>query len=129
MIKGDIRKLDFEDESMSFVYSYNTIFHMKKSDIGVAMEEIKRVLKPEGLCLVNFLSIYDEGYGEGKELNKGEYLQMERGAKVIHSYLDLEEGEKYFEGLNILFKESRILERMYEGKKIRQAYVDYILCK
>nr|WP_238476051.1 methyltransferase domain-containing protein [Clostridium manihotivorum] len=121
--------MDFEDESMSFVYSYNTIFHMKKSDIGVAMEEIKRVLKPEGLCLVNFLSIYDEGYGEGKELNKGEYLQMERGAKVIHSYLDLEEGEKYFEGLNILFKESRILERMYEGKKIRQAYVDYILCK
>jgi SAM-dependent methyltransferase len=129
ILKGDIRKLPFDDESISFVYSYNTIFHMKKDDIMVAVQEIRRVLIPKGLCLVNFLSIFDEGYGEGEEIGEGEYIQLERGASVIHSYLKLEEGEKYFKGLNILFKESRILERIHEGKKIKQAYVDYILQK
>lgn len=127
--KGDMRKLTFEDESISFIYSYNTIFHMKKVDIAKAVSEIKRVLKPNGLCFINFLSIDDENYGSGEKIGEGEFLQEEDGEKVIHTYYDVEEAEKHFKDMKILFKENRVLERIFEGQKIKQGYIDYIVKK
>lgn len=127
--KGDMRELLFEDESISYIYSYNSIFHMTKKDIAKSINEIKRVLKPGGLCCVNFLSLQDSGYGQGEEIEKNEFFQMERDEKVIHTYYDIEEAESHFEDMKILFKENRILERIYEGEKIRQGYVDYIVQK
>ncbi|MFZ2537344.1 MAG: methyltransferase domain-containing protein [Oscillospiraceae bacterium] len=127
--KGDIRELPFEDKSISFIYSYNTIFHMKKEDMKKAVNEIKRVLRPGGICLINFLSVNDYGYGLGEKVGKGEFLQTERDEKVIHSYYDIEEAETHFEGMKILFKENRILERVYEGEQLKQGYIDYIVQK
>ena len=71
ILKGDMRKLPFKDESISFVYSYNSIFHMKKEDVLKSIDELKRVLKPGGLLFVNFLSVNDFRYGEGEEVGKG----------------------------------------------------------
>jgi ubiquinone/menaquinone biosynthesis C-methylase UbiE len=127
--KGDIKKLPFEDGSISFIYSFNTIFHMKKEDITKAVNEIKRVLKSGGICFINFLSINDSDYGQGEKIGEGEFVQSERGEKVIHTYYDIEEAEKHFKDMKILFKENRILERLYEGEKIKQGYIDYIVQK
>lgn len=127
--KGDIRKLPFGDESISYIYSYNTIFHMKKEDIAKALVEIKRVLKPGGICFINFLSINDCDYGQGEKVGEGEFLQCEGDGKVIHTYYDIEEAEAHFKDMKILFKENRILERLYEGEKIKQGYIDYIVEK
>lgn len=127
--KGDIRELPFEDKSISYIYSYNTIFHMKKEDIAKAIDEIKRVLRPGGICFINFLSINDCRYGQGDKLGEGEFLQSEGDEKVIHTYYDSEEAETHFIDMKILFKENRILERIYEGKKIKQGYIDYIVQK
>ena len=127
--KGDIRKLPFGDESISYIYSYNTIFHMKKEDIAKAVVEIKRVLKPGGICFINFLSINDCDYGQGEKVGEGEFLQCEGDGKVIHTYYDIEEAEAHFKDMKILFKENRILERLYEGEKIKQGYIDYIVEK
>ena len=127
--KGDMRELPFEDHSISYIYSYNSIFHMKKKDIKKAVNEIKRVLRPGGLCCINFLSVHDDWYGDGEKIGENEFLQMERGEKVIHSYYDIDEGESHFEDMEIIFKENRILESIYEGQKIRQSYIDYIVQK
>jgi ubiquinone/menaquinone biosynthesis C-methylase UbiE len=127
--KGDIRVLPFKDESISFIYSYNTIFHMKKADIEKAVNEIKRVLKPGGLCFINYLSLYDEDYGQGEKVGEGEFLQDEGDGKVIHTYYDINEAEKHFQDMKILFKENRIQERLYEGSMIKQGYIDYIVKK
>lgn len=127
--KGDIRQLPFADESISYIYSYNTIFHMKKIDIVKAVDEIKRVLKPGGICFINFLSINDCDYGQGEKVGEGEFLQSEGDEKVIHTYYDIEEAETHFKDMKILFKENRVLERIYEGEKIRQGYIDYIVQK
>ena len=43
-----MRQLKFENESLSFVYSYNSVFHMTKADISKSISEMKRVLKPNG---------------------------------------------------------------------------------
>ncbi|SFC17850.1 class I SAM-dependent methyltransferase [Clostridium uliginosum] len=127
--KGDMRKLPFENESISYIYSYNSIFHMTKKDITKSINEIKRVLKPGGVCCINFLSLHDSGYGNGDEVGENEFFQIERGEKVIHTYYNINEGELHFKDMKILFKENRILERIYEGQKIKQGYIDYIVQK
>ncbi len=124
--KGDMRDLPFEDCSISYVYSYNSIFHMNKNDIERSVREIKRVLKEDGLCYINLLSVDDFQYGKGKELNEGEFLQEEKSEKVVHSYFTEDEADKYFEDFNILLKQNRILERKIEGEKIKQGFIDYI---
>ena len=126
---GDMRQIPFADMTMSFVYSYNAIFHMTKADIAIAMGEIKRVLKPDGLCFVNFLSVEDQGYGEGEEQGRGEFLGMEAGEETLHSYYEDGEGDAHFGGFEILHKEKRILERLIEGERYLQGYIDYIARK
>lgn len=126
IMEGDIRTLPFEDESISFIYSYNTIFHMTKEEVKKTMDEIKRVLKPGGLCFVNFPSKHDSAYGDGEKVGEGEFLQDEGDEKIIHSYYGDDEAEAYFEDMDIVFKENRILQRIYEGEKITQGYIDYI---
>lgn len=126
--QGDMRKLKFENESFSFVYSYNSVFHMTKEDVSKSINEMKRVLKRNGLLFVNFLTTKDHRCGTGVDIGKNQYEQMD-DIPVIHSYFEECEPDKYFENMKILYKENRVLERIYEGEKIRQGFVDYIVKK
>ncbi|WP_406788581.1 hypothetical protein [Clostridium neuense] len=47
----------------------------------------------------------------------------------FYTTYDINEADKYFKGMKILFKENRVLERIYEGQKIKQGYIDYIIKK
>jgi ubiquinone/menaquinone biosynthesis C-methylase UbiE len=126
---GDMRQLPFEDQSMSFIFSYNSIFHMAKTDVAVAMREIERVLKPQGLCFVNFLSVASDSYGTGKEIGKGEFLEQEAGEQVVHGYYEDSEADPYFGGFEVLHKEKRVRERLSGGERWVRAYIDYIASK
>lgn len=126
--RGDMTNIRFADNIFDFVYSYNSIFHMKKEQIEESVVEMKRVLKPNGLLFVNFLSIDDFRCGEGPYLGNNQYEQMD-DEPVIHSYFDYNEAEKYFTDMEFVLKERRIIERIYEGERIKQGFVDYILRK
>lgn len=126
---GDMRKLPFVDNSLSFVYSYNSVFHMTKNDIGVSISEMLRVLKKDGLCYLNLLSVNDRGCGEGKKVGNGEYLQVEDGRDTIHSYYDDEEGDKYFSNFETVLKQKRLVEVRHEGEIYNLGYIDYIVKK
>lgn len=127
--QGDMRKLNFDNEYFSFVYSYNSVFHMSKEDVLRSVNEMKRVLKPKGLLFVNFLTVSDFRCGTGVNLGKNQYEQFDDDIPVIHSYFEESEADKYFEDMKILYKENRVLERIFEGEMIRQAFVDYIVEK
>ncbi len=127
--QGDMRQVPFEDQTISFVFSYNTIFHMSKQDIATAMQEIKRVLKPGGLCFVNFLSVDSDSFGQGKEVNKGEFLEVERGEEITHTYYEDDEPDAYFGGFEMLHREKRIRSRWMDGTEYVRAYIDYIARK
>lgn len=129
IVKGDMREIPFDDESMSFVYSYNTIFHLNKADIAVAMREIERVLKTGGLCFVNFLSIDDSEFGAGEQLGEGEFIQNEAGAQTIHSYHEDNAPNMYFTNFEIMRKEKRVLELWMDGEKHIAAFIDYVAKK
>ncbi len=127
--KGDMRQIPFEDESMSFVFAYNTIFHMPKDDIGIAMDEIKRVLRSGGVCFVNFLSVDSQTFGIGEEVGRGEYLEKHNDEDALHSYFEDDEPDPYFIGFEVLHKEKRIRDWLLDGKRNIRAYIDYIAMK
>lgn len=111
IVKGDMRHIPFEDESLSFVYSINTIGHHSKADIAIAMKEIERVLKPDGLCYVNFGSIDRPMPNIGREVRKGEWVRVrDDGMESFHSYYEDTEPDGYFTRFEIIRKEKRIID-------------------
>ncbi len=130
IIEGDMKSLPFKDESISFIYSYNSIFHMSKEDIGIVIKEIYRVLPKGGLAFINFVSSRDFRATTGEKVRDGEYLQEEHGEKVLHSYFEDNEAEKYFNHFKIIYKENRVRDGYArEDMKITLGYIDYIIEK
>jgi len=113
ILKGDMRQVLFRNESFSFVYSYNAIFFMTKKEIG-------RVLKPNGLCFVNFLSADDP--------NKRSFTKPFLG-NVRFSHFRDDEPDKYFSNLEIIHKEKRTTKQKWKEKWIVTACIDYIAKK
>ncbi len=124
IIRGDMRQIPFKNKLFSFVYSYNSIDFMTKADIAVAMSEIQRVLKPHGLCFVNFLSVDDP---DRRPFRRNEFTLLLRSKRFSH-YKD-NEADKYFRNFEILRKEKRLIKKLWYGRKIIQVYIDYIAKK
>jgi len=136
---GDMRNLPFEDLSISFVYSFDTIFHMPKKDIAATIEEMKRVLKKNGLLYVNFVSTEHSTFGKGQKVGEGEFIQNGHDGKILLSYFRDNEPDPCFRGFEILCKQKRIMEFTRSGaraigfnvnrKKHVYASLDYIVKK
>lgn len=119
---GDMRRIEFEDGSFPFVYSYNTIMHMSKRDISKAMKEMERVLATSGLCFVNFGSEDSEIGDRGRKIGEGEYaLPIGDNETALHSFHTDDEADAYFTNFELLHKEKGMLYRYNKGK------VDFIL--
>lgn len=129
IIKGDMKKIPFDNEFFSFLYSYNTSVHMKKEDFYQALLEFYRVLKNGGLCYVNFLSEDCDTYGKGVQVGDGEFKQIEDNQEVFYYHYKDNEVEQNFRGFEIIYKEKRIIQRKIDDREYTSAYVDYILMK
>ncbi|TFG11239.1 class I SAM-dependent methyltransferase [Candidatus Thorarchaeota archaeon] len=125
--KADMTEIPFDDESFGYVYSQNSIFHLTKYDTAKAMHEMKRVLRPQGFLYVNFLSVKDEGYGEGEEVGPGEWRALEHGESTVHSYYGDGEPDQYFADTRIILREKRILDSRNHNRKM--VYIEYIARK
>jgi len=114
---GDMREIDFEDESFPYVYSYNTIMHLSKKDITKAMKEMERVLAKNGLLYVNFGSEDSQIGDRGEMIGEGEYLVPVGGNETaLHSFLTDDEADIYFRNFKLLHKDKTMLYRFEEGK-------------
>jgi ubiquinone/menaquinone biosynthesis C-methylase UbiE len=124
---GDMRDIKFDDNTFSFVYSYNSIFHMTKKDIAKSIGELKRVTNKYGLIFLNLLSVDDFLYGVGEKVGEDEYLQDEGDSSVVHTFYKDDEADILFSDSKIIHKEKRIIERLHGDEKIKQAFIDYII--
>ena len=121
---GDMRAIDYEDGSFPFVYSYNSINHLSKGDIVIAMKEIERVLAPNGLCFVNFGSEDSELGDRGKEVGDGEYLMpIGNNETALHSFHTDAEADIYFKNFELLHKGKSLMHRYENG------HLEFILGK
>jgi ubiquinone/menaquinone biosynthesis C-methylase UbiE len=126
IIGGDMRSIPFPNESFSFVYTYNAIDFMTKPDIAISMREITRVLKLDGLCYVNFLSVDDaESWEPFCETAPAMDLLKSEG----FAHFEDHEADVYFEAFEIVQKEKRLVEKLWEGRRLKQADIEYIARK
>lgn len=126
IFRGDMRRIPFPNESVSFVYSYNAIDFMTKRDIARAMDEMARVLRPDGLCYVNFLSVDDPDSWD-PFCHTAPALDLLKSERFAHHEDD--EAEAYFAKFAIIRKEKRFVEKLYGGKKLKQVDIEYIARK
>ena len=126
IFRGDMRRIPFANESVSFVYSYNAIDFMTKPDIARSVREIRRVLRPGGLCYVNLLSVDDpDSWEPFCETAPAKDLLKSQG--FAHHGDD--EADAYFEGMVIIRKEKRFVEKRYKEKQYKQVDIEYIVRK
>ncbi len=114
IIKGDMRNIPFDPDFFSFIFSYNSIFHLSKGDCITAINEMYRVLKKGGLCYINFLSKDDYHYDDEDD---------------FHSYYDDDEPDKYFNHFIIIYKEKRQILKGNYFNTGRTCILDYIVKK
>jgi SAM-dependent methyltransferase len=126
IIRGDMRSIPFSGKKFSFIYSFNAIDFMTKPDIAVSMREITRVLKIKGLCYVNFLSVDDAETWE-PFCKTAPALDLLKSESFAH--FEDNEADVYFEDYDILRKEKRLIDKLWEGKIRRRAEIEYIARK
>lgn len=127
IVLGDMRRLPFGDASFSFLFSHNTSVHMRKRDFTEALREFARVLRPGGLCYVNFLGHGCDTFGRGVPLGPGEFACREDGEEILFVHYEDAEPEALFGGLDVVYRERRTVERMGHGAVHRSCFLDYIL--
>jgi len=126
IISGDMRCIPFPSKEFSFIYSFNAIDFMTKPDIALSMKEITRALKSNGLCYVNFLTVDDEETWEPfcKTASALDLLKSERFA-----HFEDNEADVYFEEYDIVRKEKRLTDKLWEGKIRKRAEIEFIARK
>ncbi len=104
ILEGDMRELPYSNQSFSFVFSHHTIFHMTKIDIKKTMQEMERVLVPNGLMFINVRSKDSNDFGHGKEIAPGEFLGQHGTEEVIHTFFEDDEVDNFLTNFEIIFK-------------------------
>ena len=104
---GDMRNIPFDDATFSFAYTQNSLSHLSKKDTKIAIDEMKRVLRPEGLLFVDFMSIdcsYCNEEVMGKLVGDYEFLGIHGGEEVLHSFFRNHEPNVYFTDMELIQK-------------------------
>ncbi len=109
--KGDMRRIPFSANTFDFVYEHYSMCHLSKSDTVLAVSEMFRVLKRQGLCYLGVISMdsWPKSFF-GKEKNPGEYWTDDHGDKSsVHSMFTNQEVEQLVSDWEILSMESRVI--------------------
>jgi ubiquinone/menaquinone biosynthesis C-methylase UbiE len=106
-VKDISEPLQFENDSFDFVYVRAGLYYFTDAELKKILSEITRVLKSEGLLLIQVKSTSDKDYGKGREIEKDMY-EDETGY-VRHFFT-----KEYIEGLleadyKIILDEDRII--------------------
>lgn len=127
--EADLRRLPYPDASFDVVFSYNTIFHMRKVEIRKAVGEIVRVLKPKGIGFINFIDLGDDIHKTDIEDAPGEFISSGHGYDAVHTILSEEECESMLRGVKILEKQRKYINRLNTEHPRTYGMLDYFFQK
>ena len=90
--KHDMRDITFETNSLDGILCVWTTGHGSLEDSRKTANEIYRVLKPNGVVVIDYVSKEDENYGKGIEIETDTFIDNVEGEETIpHHYSTIEE--------------------------------------
>ncbi|MGQ9530448.1 MAG: class I SAM-dependent methyltransferase [Candidatus Bathycorpusculaceae bacterium] len=115
LAKCDMKTLPYMGSCFDAVISLHAIYHQKLEGIQKTISEIHRILRKNGLLLINFLSKRTYSYGKGVKVEENTFV-MEEGPEegVFHHFCDEEELKYLFRSFHIVNLE--LVEKEVEGK-------------
>ncbi|MFX0107607.1 MAG: class I SAM-dependent methyltransferase [Candidatus Hodarchaeota archaeon] len=129
---GDMRNLPYDTASFSFVYTQNSICHLTKEDQKKAIDEMLRVLRPNGILYVDFMSTASSYCGTpdlGKDIGKHEYHFIdEDGEDVLHVFFDDDEADALFKDAEIVQK-LKITRNLFIPREFNDVWYFYYVRK
>ncbi|MGD8505089.1 MAG: methyltransferase domain-containing protein [Candidatus Bathyarchaeota archaeon] len=108
IVKCDMKSTPFVNSCFDAVICMKAIYHQKLNGIQMTISEVNRVLKTNGLFLVDFHSIRSSKHGKGIRVEANTFLQ-ENGAEegVLHHFVDERELQELLENFRIIDLETR----------------------
>lgn len=131
LIQSDINDLPFEENYFDAIICSSVIHHQNLKQIKNSIGEIYRVLKQNGCILVDFMSLEDDSFGLGEEIEKNTFIGSREGEEDIpHHYSDsnkLKELFKDFKDIEIFKNEYHIV--IDSKNKIKSRMLDVLAYK
>ena len=102
-LQHDMREIPLEDNYLDGVLCIWTTGHGKLTDVEKNVEEIYRILKPNGVVIIDYVSTEDGHYGKGEEIEKNTFINnIEGEEKIPHHYSTKGEIENLYSKFNDL---------------------------
>ena len=123
LLLADLATLPYDDGAFEAVVAVNVIYHAYRDGVEACLDEVRRILSPNGLFFVTFNSTTSEDFGKGRKVDDNTYVKVggvEDG--IPHYYVDRNELDrlmKSFEVLRFSHKEDWLLEL---GRGHREAH-------
>jgi len=124
---GDFRNINRANNSCGCCYSYNSIFHMNKTDVVKSIKEMIRVTNNDGLVYFNVLSKNDMLFGKGREIELDTFYDDDE--KTVHSFWGEAEVEEYINNAVIVEKDIINMKIMHNGSFVNQSFIEYFISK
>jgi ubiquinone/menaquinone biosynthesis C-methylase UbiE len=106
----DMKNIPYEDNSFDAVICTSTLNHGTLREIKMIIDEIHRVLKPNGILITDLLSVEDQSFGIGEMIETNTFIGGRKGEEDIpHHYTDENEIMELFKS----FKEVYVYRRNY----------------
>lgn len=114
-------KLPYKDDFFDAIISTHTIHHGKIEDIRKAIEEIKRILKPDGLIFINLRKRRIRKYDPKRPIIIEKHGKQKVSYKIIapRTYAPIEGGEK---GLPHYLFDKKGIKREFGAFKIHRIW-------
>ena len=96
-VQHDMRKIPFDNDSLDGILCVWTTGHGMLIDIEMNIIEIYRVLKPNGVVVIDYVSTADANYSRGERIENNTFINNVKGEeKIPHHYSTKDELEKLY---------------------------------
>lgn len=99
----DMATIPFEDDSFDAVLCIWTTGHGLLNDVRRNVDEMYRVTKPGGIVFADYVSVFDETYGLGTEIEPNTFVGSRPGEEdILHHYSTKEELQNLYAGFSTI---------------------------
>ncbi len=107
LVKDITEPLQFEEGHFEFIYTRLGLHYFTDKELKKIFPEVNRVLKTNGLLMMQVKSVNDKEYGIGKKIEK-DMFEDENGH--VRHFFTKEYAEKWLDEYNVIMLEERKIE-------------------